>query len=223
MKKINISNIARYQEVWQAFLNVSIEELEKFSDVVIFKPKETIIRNDLGTETLFILLEGKAKVSLLHEDGKQSIVHFVQAGELIGELSLLGVENQTKDVTAQSECLCLAIPFQKGQSMLLENTIFLKQLSIYLAQKLLSRTSRLSEGQNYPLINRLAAFILYTESNAHYHEKHTEVAEYLAVSYRHLLYTFQQLMESGMIEKNKPGYDIMDRNGLQKLSGTIHF
>ena len=86
---------------------------------------------------------------------------------------------------------------------------------------MLNRTERFGQGLNYPLLNRLAAFILYTENEGLYHEKHTEVAEYLSSSYRHLLHTFEQLREKNIVIKEKRGYRIIDRTELERLAGEI--
>jgi hypothetical protein len=51
-----------------------------------------------------------------------------------------------------------------------------------------------------------------------YKEKHTEVCEYLGVSYRHLLHVLAQLCKTDIIEKQSPGYIIRDRERLEKLA-----
>ena len=221
MKKISLSNAQHYKKLWQPVSNLTSFQIEEIAHIETFEKGQHIIRHDEGTETLFILLQGKAKIYLLHEDGKQLIVHFVHKGELIGELSLLGVEERTKDVVAQIDCICLAIPLADYKERLLTDISFLQQLNVYLAKKMLNRTERFGQGLNYPLLNRLAAFILYTENEGLYHEKHTEVAEYLSSSYRHLLHTFEQLREKNIIIKEKRGYRIIDRTELERLAGEI--
>ncbi|QIK69560.1 transcriptional regulator YeiL [Erysipelothrix sp. HDW6C] len=167
---------------------------------------------------LYILLKGSAKIYKHHENGKRAILHFIQEGEYIGELGLLSVETQTKDVVAQRQCSCLVIPFESNKDVLMNDILFLKSLSTYLAQKLLSRTDRLSEELNYPLIKRFSRFILTTEHENLYEEKHVEVAEYLNVSYRHLLYTLQQLCAKGIVVKEGSNYRILNRKQLMKLA-----
>lgn len=221
MKKMALDEALISNGIWASVQQMMSRPLSEIAQLELYQRGEKIVRYDQGTDKLFILLEGKAKIYMIHEDGKQSIIHFMHPGELIGELTLLGVEEQTKDVVAQTTCLCLAIPMEEHQGELLRDVLFLQQLSVYLAEKLLSRTNRFSEGLNYPLINRLAAFILYTESAGYYREKHTEVAEYLSVSYRHLLHTFQQLRSEGVITKEGPGYRLNDRQKLAKLAKDI--
>ena len=59
-----------------------------------------------------------------------------------------------------------------------------------------------------------------TEYNDIYSEKHTETAEYLGVSYRHLLYTFSLFRDEGLIFKEKKGFKI-NREGLMELAEIL--
>ena len=75
-----------------------------------------------------------------------------------------------------------------------------------------------TRNQAFPLVNRLAAFILLTQHDNVYKEKHTQVAEYLGVTYRHLLYVFAQFSAEGVISKQKAGYLILNRGALMRLA-----
>lgn len=65
--------------------------------------------------------------------------------------------------------------------------------------------------------NRLAAFILETSVNGYYREPHTEVADYLGVTYRHLLYVLAGFVKEGKLQKTESGYRIADSDGLREL------
>lgn len=90
----------------------------------------------------------------------------------------------------------------------------LKKLSITLATKAVYRSKNLAKTYAYPFENRFASFILTTDQNGYYLEKHTEAAEYLSVSYRHLLYTLQVFINEGLLEKAGRSYLIKNREGL---------
>jgi len=82
-------------------------------------------------------------------------------------------------------------------------------------------TSKYTQNQAYPLENRLAAFIQLSADQGVYKEKHTEICEYLGVSYRHLLYVLAQFCEERILEKHKTGYQIIDKNRLAQLAQEI--
>ena len=63
--------------------------------------------------------------------------------------------------------------------------------------------------QTYELSYRLAELLLVAANHEDvYKKKHTEIAEYLGVSYRHLIYTFKQFRERGFIQKQGTAYHI---------------
>ncbi|MEG0327697.1 MAG: transcriptional regulator YeiL [Erysipelothrix sp.] len=190
--------------------------------IFTFNKDETIMSQTKDINMLYVIIDGKVKVSRILENGNRSIVHFAKPGDFIGELELLGVEDEPREVKAQTEVKCLGISVIKYQSYLLKDVVFLNYLSTYLALKLLDRTNRLGDGSNYQLIHRLSAFILEAQVNNVYKEKHTEVAEYLNVSYRHLTHTFKRLMDEKIIIKKQRSYVIINLERLSDYAGYVH-
>ena len=84
-------------------------------------------------------------------------------------------------------------------------------------------TAKYTQNQAYPLENRLASFILLSSDNDFYKEKHTEVCEYLGVSYRHLLFVLAQFTENGYLTKQNRGYFLSNRAQLQQLAAEIQY
>lgn len=84
---------------------------------------------------------------------------------------------------------------------LLKDTKFLRYLCLFLSQKAIGNTFHYSKSQSYPLEICLANFILLTSCNQMYREKHTEVAEFWGVTYRHLLYVLANFVKRGYLKK----------------------
>ena len=190
------------------------------TETVRFLPGETIISSQRSVDYLYLMRQGKAKICLTHENGKLSIIEFIGSGEYLGELTFLGIETQPKDVIALTECICLRVPMTYAMKQFSSDADFLFALSQYLGKKLMRRSWFQSKMQSYELKNRLAAHILLLETDGIYREKHTETAEYLGVSYRHLLYAFKEFLDEGSLEKTKRGY-LVNRAKLEPLSADI--
>lgn len=215
------------QEVEQWLANTHLMEYkELFQNVVDelqvkrFTPNSYIVNAYHPMKDMFLLVQGKAKIYMIHEDGKRSLIQFLQKGDLIGELTLLQLEKQQKDVIAIDSCVCLSIPIEIVSKYLLTDSKFLLFLTRYLGAKLLKRTEFFAKNQNYELKSRLAAYLLQMECNGIYKEKHTHTAEFLGISYRHLLYTLNELVKEQYIQKTKLGYEI-DRDKLMQLAKDI--
>ena len=54
--------------------------------------------------------------------------------------------------------------------------------------------------------------------NRLYREKHTEVSEFLGVTYRHLLYVLADFVKRGFLKKTEQGYYIQDLKTLRKIA-----
>ncbi|MGI8281291.1 transcriptional regulator YeiL [Bacillus mycoides] len=186
-----------------------------------FQKKERICKEGIDLPYLYYLISGKAKIYMSHKNGKVSLINFIQAPSFIGELGLIGVESVTKAVEVIEDCICLALPLKDCQHLLLQDATFLQKLCKFIGEKTITRTESYAKNNSYPFENQLAAFILLTEQNNSYTEKHTEASEYLNVSYRHLLYVLNQFCQQNYLKKEGRTYYIQDRNQLEKLADEL--
>ncbi len=164
------------------------------------------------------LLSGRAKLFLSHENGRISLINFLNAPCFIGEMELLGAQEAANGVTAITPCTCYQIHINNCKNKILNNTKFLRYLCLFLSHKAIGNTSNYTKNQAYPLEVRLANFILLTSCNQMYREKHTEAAEFLGVTYRHLLYVLAAFVKQGYLKKTEQGYYIQDLNTLRKIA-----
>lgn len=222
MKKYPLNQFEAVTSMHEAVLRSYFsEELLSLAEVFVYEKKEYIVRFDKPLEHLFFMLEGRAKIYKIHENGRRSLLQFLGSEDFIGELTLLEVEEQVKDVEALDRCVCVALPYVKARELLLADTHFLTIIAKYLGKKVLNRVEHFSNNQNYELKQRLAAYILQTEVAGIYSEKHTETAEFLGVSYRHLLYTLHALQEAGMIKKEGRKFLIQREQLAQLAKGVL--
>lgn len=186
-----------------------------------FEQGEYIFKEGSYPEYMYYLVEGKAKLYATQKNGKVSLIHFLRAPTFMGEIELLNAERYSKGIQTATKSICLAIPIHACKDKLLTDATFLRYLCIFLSQKTTMFSAMYAQNQAYPLVNRLAAFILLSADHDFYKEKHTEVCEYLGVSYRHLLHVFAQLCEVNIIEKRSRGYIIRDKERLQELAKEV--
>ena len=189
--------------------------------LVEFNIGEFILNEGSNPDYLYYLIDGKAKLYLTHHNGKVSIINFIEAPCFIGEMELIGTQDESNGVQALTLCHCFAISIIDCKDKLLNDVVFLKHLCIFLSNKAINNTSHYTKNQSYPLENRLAAFILLTSNNSLYAEKHTETSEFLGVSYRHLLYVLASFCKRAILHKEENGYKIVDFESLNILVKEI--
>lgn len=192
--------------------------IKPYIQVHQFKRGEFIYKEGSIPEYLYLLVEGKAKLYITHENGKVSLLNFIEAPSFVGELELLNAEKYSIGVQTSTKVICFAIPMHSCKEKLLEDPVFLRHLSIFLSKKTHLLSYKSVQTQIYPLENRLASFILMSAENDFYKEKHTEVSEYLGVSYRHLLHVLSHFCKANLIKKHERGYIILDKERLLQLA-----
>ncbi|MEL7647658.1 MAG: transcriptional regulator YeiL [Sedimentibacter sp.] len=189
--------------------------------LIHFKAGEFILNEGGASEYLYYLTEGRAKLYLTHKNGKVSIINFIEPPCFLGEIELMGAQSESNGVQALTDCCCLAVPLNECKDKMLNDIKFLKHLCVFLSTKAINNSSSFTKNVSYPLENRLAAFILMTSNNSLYTEKHTEVSEFLGVSYRHLLYVLAGFVKKGILKKEGGSYKINDLKSLNILAKEI--
>ena len=179
---------------------------------------EYIIRGGVRPEYLFYLCSGRAKLYTVMENGRVSLIDFFTAPCFIGEIELLRDDNEVMDVMAMEDCYCLTLPLRSYRRRLLGDACFLRNLCLLLGIKNYRTMVTFTRNQTFKLSERLASFILLTENQGMYREKHTEASEYLGVTYRHYLYVLSDFVSRGYLRKEEKGYRILDRKMLRDIS-----
>lgn len=207
---LSSSNLSRYFSF----------DIKPYVRLFQFDSLDYIMGEGSSPDYLYYMVEGHAKLYLTHSNGKVSLINFLKAPCFLGEMELIGSQEESNGVQAITSAICLALPVGECKNMLLSDAIFLRELCIFLSTKAIGNTATYTKNQAFPLENRLADFILTTSHNNIYSEKHTEVSEYLGVTYRHLLYVLAGLVEKGILKKNTSGYKINDINALKSLANS---
>lgn len=215
MNKVNYSDTHK-RLINQARFPFLTEKILQQSFFTEYQRNEKIVSQSMQLDYLFIILTGKARIIQQEPNGKNLILQFLEAGDFIGELTLVKAEETPKDVIAIGNIRCLAIPLRVVENSLMNTAEFPRYIARYIGEKLLLRMEHFSNAQTFELKYRLAALLLEVAENNQYSENNTQIADYLGVSYRHLTHTFKFLRENGYIGKNKTGYKIVPEK-LQEL------
>jgi CRP/FNR family transcriptional regulator, cyclic AMP receptor protein len=74
------------------FSNVTDDDLEQVASHLIerrFPRNTTIVEEGLAGDYMYVIREGRVKVTKLSEDGREKILEFLDAGSFFGEMALL--------------------------------------------------------------------------------------------------------------------------------------
>lgn len=166
-----------------------------------FAPSESICTAGHPLAYFMLVLTGRAKASVLAENGRELLLCFSQAGDTIGDLELmLGTFTAETSIRALTDVVCAGVPLARNRDALCTHTTFLNRVGAALAGKLKRSTENCSHIILYPLETRLCAYIAATAHGGLFAEPLTETAGLIGTSYRHLLRSLEQLAAEGLIE-----------------------
>ena len=94
------------------FSSVSDEDLEMIASLLIercFPNNKTIVEEGLPGDYMYVIQEGRVKVTKLSGDGREKILEMMGPGDFFGEMALLDRAPRSASVTALSETVILAL------------------------------------------------------------------------------------------------------------------
>ncbi|MFL0364126.1 transcriptional regulator YeiL [Pseudobacillus sp. 179-B 2D1 NHS] len=195
--------------------------IEEFIEVQEYQRDEWIIQEGTRPDFLFYVVEGKAKIYVTHQNGKVSLINFINTNDYIGEMELLHEVYYTKGIQTSTKTICFAIPLYRCRAQMLEDVTFLRELTRFLSVKATQMAAKYSQSLAFPLENRLADFILQTADEGVYKEKHVTVCDFLGVSYRHLLHVLAQFCDKDYLQKEGRHYRIRQYHSLYELAEVL--
>lgn len=200
------------EEKEKAFRKLKIGELSIHispSDFEVFEYKkgEQVIECYTKMEYMYFIYKGKTKIYIITENGKSLLLEFYHPHHVMGDLEFITGDDSTCYVDAITDCKILAISYEKLKALISEDVGFYKYISAGLAKKLRGSSNSSTINQLYTLKAKISSYILglaidiETESFSKIVEleKLKDVADLLGTSYRHLLRTFSELEEEGVI------------------------
>lgn len=126
------------------FSELNEKDLEKITQVAskqrYHKDNLILIEEEIGS-TMFVILEGRVKISRISDDGREVILSILSEGDFFGEMSLLDGQTRSANVTAIEEAELLVIRREDFLQMLRDYP----QIAINLLKELAQRIRKSDE------------------------------------------------------------------------------
>ena len=208
------------------FKSLGAAELQRFGEALREKsyPKGSVIlfEDDPG-DALFIVREGRVKVVLVAEDGREVILGLLSVGEYFGELSLIDDQPRSAHVIAMEDSILLVLRREDFRKRVEASPSVAWTL---LAE--LSRRLRRADGQIGSLVlldvpGRIARMLLDTadEGGGPLIEKaltHQTIAHIIGASRETVSRAMREFQDAGWITTERRRIRITDRDALKRRS-----
>ncbi|GMQ65328.1 cyclic nucleotide-binding domain-containing protein [Vallitalea maricola] len=222
-KDIQLFNI--YNKKYKLY-EIFGDDLESYYEFHLFEKGELICKMDEPVYYFYLLVDGKAKVFTMSEDGRILLHEFYKSISDFGDIEILNNTNYRSNVEAIKQSLFMAFPVNYINSICMNRKKFLQYLCVNLSRKFMINSKKSSYNILYPLKNRLAAFILEHitvegQRLITLTSSYKEIAESLGTSYRHLYRSLNELKSLNLIEIDGKQIRIIDEVNLRKLSKEL--
>lgn len=118
------TSMLRQVPLFETLSDEELRPLEEHAQVRVF-PKQTLLINEGGdSNALYVVMEGKLKVFLSDEDGKEVILGIEGVGGYVGEIGLLDCEQRTASVMTMVRSKCLIVSRERFRACIDDNRDF---------------------------------------------------------------------------------------------------
>src|SRR5574343_1458237 len=140
--------------------DVELEKLSKVSGRKRVERGGSVVRAGESTDSLYVLLAGRAKVTNTDEEGREIILAWLGPGEFFGEMGLIDGSPRSANVVAveASELLCLGK--EAFQRCLQDNFSVAKKLMRILVQRLREADRKIESLALLDVYGRVARLLL---------------------------------------------------------------
>jgi CRP/FNR family transcriptional regulator, polysaccharide utilization system transcription regulator len=191
---------------------------------IIFKPGETIIKQNLSSTYVICIRKGLAKVYVEGVKGKSLIVKLIGQHDFISGGDLFNGNVQQFTVSAVTEVHCCLINSSKLTQLFIENNRFAVELlrshskqNTNLLNKLVVLTQKYMPGRVADTLLYLKDYVFCTNPFS-VPLTRQDLADMSNMTKESLVRILQQFKSSGLIKTRGNSFEILNESGLQEIS-----
>ncbi|MBI3560889.1 MAG: cyclic nucleotide-binding domain-containing protein [Gammaproteobacteria bacterium] len=201
---------------------LAIDELLRHCYIRQFPKKGVIVNTGETADSLFCLIKGSVKITVMDEDHNEVVLTYLNPGDFIGEIGLFyRIKHRIASVRARTPCEVAEIKYEHLDYLFKHDlkefhADILSAIGLQLAQRLLKTTRRITQLVHMDVSGRVARIILdlCREPGAMSHPEGTqihvsrqEIARMAGCSRETVGRILRQMAEDGMVDLN--GMDIV--------------
>lgn len=153
---INKRAVVSSHFLFRKFSPAEIDRILAFARERRFSDKESIFCKGAEGASMMIVLQGRVMVSLTSDKGKEITLNYIEAGGILGEISLLDGRERSANATALGACTLLFIDRSEFIPFLRANADLAVEIVMVLCEKLRNTSDLVGNIGLLPVPVRLA-------------------------------------------------------------------
>ncbi|PIX95650.1 MAG: hypothetical protein CO126_00605 [Hydrogenophilales bacterium CG_4_9_14_3_um_filter_63_34] len=159
-KLIDLVALRQKSVLFAALSDADAWELIRLAHQETAPAKQALFQEGQAGDSLHIVLEGRVKVSLLSEEGKEAILSILGVGEVFGEMSLFDSEPRSATVSTMEPCRFLVLRRQVFLPFLEKRVPVMLELIAEMSRRLRATNTLVGNLSFLNLSARLARILL---------------------------------------------------------------
>lgn len=201
------------------------EKLQQTMRLETFQAGECLFSQGEKADTVYFLVEGKLKVSMLSPEGKRLILAFKTPLDIVGDIEYVRQCAFINTVEAVMETVVIRIPSQLVRDEMASHTAWLQFLLETITRKFEKKSHAMNFNLLYSVDVRVASYLLsMTPTDPVIGSTSLiDMADLIGTSYRHLNRVLHNFEENGWITKKRGTITLLDRSALlEQASRNIY-
>ena len=185
---------------------------------------EVLLRQGDAGDSLIILLEGQARVTIYTANGREIVLEYAGAGAVLGEVALLDGGDRTASVIAMGPVRYLVIGRTAFEALLAANHQIALRIMRELALRLRAANQTIETDRAYAAAPRLARFLLRLipqETSSLITLSQTELSMFAGISRENINRQLSLWSQAGVAVVEPAGIRIIDRDTLEDIAAAV--
>ena len=225
------SNCENENSIFCCLSDLELANLSENKNNNFFKKGHVIFYEGNHPHGMYCVKKGKVKISKLGDEGKDQIVRFASAGELLGYRSSLSNESYRATATAMEDCYVCHIPKDKFNEALSKNRKFSLEIIKILAEDLKKSEENIINISQKSVKERIAETLISLLKRFGLEEDgktlnvsltRREIGDIAGTTTETTIRTLSSFVKEGSINLNGRKILLLDINKLSQNSSTLY-
>ncbi len=220
----NILNIISAIPLFNSLPDDQLSAIRQIAVEKQYNKGQTIFSEEDETKGLFVVVDGRVKIYKVSSEGKEQILHIIEAGQSFGEVTVFTGQQMPANAQALAKSRLLVFPRSAFVALVTANPSLALNLLAIMSKKLRQFAAQIENLSLKEIPARLASYLIYlaeeqgSEDAVTLNVSKGQLASLLGTIPETLSRIFAKLSGQNLIRVEGPKITLLDLQGIEDLA-----
>jgi CRP-like cAMP-binding protein len=220
----NILNIISAIPLFNSLPDDQLSAIRQIAVEKQYNKGQTIFSEEDETKGLFVVVDGRVKIYKVSSEGKEQILHIIEAGQSFGEVTVFTGQQMPANAQALAKSRLLVFPRSAFVGLVTANPSLALNLLAIMSKKLRQFAAQIENLSLKEIPARLASYLIYlaeeqgSEDAVTLNVSKGQLASLLGTIPETLSRIFAKLSGQNLIRVEGPKITLLDLQGIEDLA-----